>query len=554
MRWIWTQITSMRTALFLLMLLAIAAVPGSLVPQRSSDPNGVDQFRANNPDVSAFLDAVQGFDVYFSPWFSSIYLLLFISLVGCIIPRVKHHLVALGAKPPPTPLRLSRLPGFTTRTIPLGAIDAAGLPVTRASAIDAARSVLRKAGYRTVVCDESDTLSVSAERGYLRETGNLVFHGALVGILIAVGFGGGFGYNGQRVVVEGETFVNALTNYDSFNPGRFFRPETLAPFALTLDSLSVEYEYTRGKAFGQPIDFTARAMQRSQDGHVRPALIKVNDPLAIGGANVYLLGNGYAPTITVRRPDGTAVFSGSVPFLPQDANLTSLGVVKIPDGLAEQVGMIGFFYPTAQKLPSGAFASSFPDLVNPLLTLTVYAGDLGLNSGAASSVYSLKVDKLASLAGGPSGTKALELRPGETVDLPSGLGTVTLENHATVAPVGDGNPAQGTANRSDNSGYSGSVPRFASLDVRSDPATGWVLFFAILVLGGLLTSLFVPRRRVWVKLREGANGAIDVEYAGLARGDDPGLVSAVAAIAQRHLAAVGAVVSEASPSNGEEKN
>ncbi|WXZ49510.1 cytochrome c biogenesis protein ResB [Clavibacter tessellarius] len=29
-----------------------------------------------------------------------------------------------------------------------------------------------------------------------------------------------------------------------------------------------------------------------------------------------------------------------------------------------------------------------------------------------------------------------------------------------------------------------------------DPTQGWVLLFAILILGGLLTSLFVPRRRV----------------------------------------------------------
>ena len=526
MRWVWTQITSMRTALFLLLLLAIAAVPGSLVPQRGADPNGVDQYRANNPDLSAFLDAVQGFDVYTSVWFSSIYLLLFISLVGCIIPRAKHHLAALSAKPPPTPFRLSRLPGYTTRVIPSGATDVAGAPVTRASVASAARAVLRTRGYRTVVCDELDALSVSAERGYLRETGNLVFHAALVGILVAVGFGSGFGYSGQRVVVEGETFVNSLTNYDSFNPGRFVRPESLGAFALTLDSMAVRYDYTPGKSLGQPLDFTAQLTQRSQDGHLRGARVKVNDPLTIGDASVHLLGNGYAPTITVRKPDGTVVLTKSVPFLPKDANLTSLGVVKVPDGLAEQVGLIGFFYPTARQLPTGAFASSFPDLTSPLLTIAVYVGDLGLDSGAASSVYVLDTDRLTSLAGGKSGAKALALRPGETVDLPRGLGTVTLEN------------------------VSGGVRRFASFDIRSDPAQGWVLFFAILVLGGLVTSLFIPRRRVWVKLRDDANGEIVVEYAGLARGDDPALVSAVNTIVERHGAIIGVVAPTAPASEG----
>src|SRR3954451_6824857 len=90
LRWFWRQLTSMRTALFLLLLLAIAAVPGSLVPQRSSDPNGVTQYFATNPDLAPFLDKLQAFDVYSSAWFSSIYILLFISLIGCVIPRTKH--------------------------------------------------------------------------------------------------------------------------------------------------------------------------------------------------------------------------------------------------------------------------------------------------------------------------------------------------------------------------------------------------------------------------------------------------------------------------------
>src|SRR6187397_508231 len=120
LRFFWRQLTSMRTALFLLLLLAIAAVPGSLVPQRSSDPNGVTQYFNDNPDLAPALDKIQAFDVYSSAWFSAIYLLLFVSLIGCVIPRTKHHLQALRAKPPKTPVRLARLAGFTTRTAPAG--------------------------------------------------------------------------------------------------------------------------------------------------------------------------------------------------------------------------------------------------------------------------------------------------------------------------------------------------------------------------------------------------------------------------------------------------
>ncbi|MGO3650086.1 cytochrome c biogenesis protein ResB, partial [Agrococcus casei] len=91
-RFVWRQLTSMRTAIVLLIMLAMAAIPGSLVPQESSDPNGVIQVREENPGLLWFYDAFQLHHVFESYWFSAIYLLLFISLIGCILPRTKHHL------------------------------------------------------------------------------------------------------------------------------------------------------------------------------------------------------------------------------------------------------------------------------------------------------------------------------------------------------------------------------------------------------------------------------------------------------------------------------
>ncbi len=501
LRWFWRQLTSMRTALFLLLLLAFAAIPGSLVPQRSSDPNGVTQFRADNPDLYPVLDKLQVFDTYSSVWFSSIYLLLFISLIGCVVPRAKHHFDALRQAPPKTPARLSRLAGYTTRTTTADPVDA----------IRQARALLKRQRYRTVLVDDASAaggvLSVSAERGYLRETGNLVFHSALVGILITVGIGGGFGYSGQKVLVEGQSFVNTLSTFDSFNPGRFFDDSSLTPYRVKLNALHVQYEQQNPNANGQPLDFTADVKADVPGGQPQEREVKVNDPLPIGGTDMYLLGNGYAPHVTVRDPAGTVVYSADVPFLPPDAKLTSLGVVKVPDGLREQVGMLGFFYPTqgAEKAP---FFSSYPDLDNPLLTLNVYTGDLGIDGGVPTSVYTLDTGNLTQLTGGKTGVQSIELAPGQTMDLPDGLGSVSLD----------------------------SVPRFVSFDVHHDPTQRWVLLFAILVLGGLLTSLFVPRRRVWVKAVPQADGSTTLEYAGLARGEDPTLEAAVAALADKHVA------------------
>jgi cytochrome c biogenesis protein len=506
LRFFWRQLTSMRTALFLLLLLAFAAIPGSLVAQRSSDPNGVIQYRVDHPDLYPILDNLQVFDTYTSVWFSSIYLLLFVSLIGCIIPRSIHHFKALRARPPKTPARLTRLAGYTSKTVET---DAAG-------AIDLAKSQLKRLGYRTELYPTTTraglkSFSVSAERGYLRETGNLVFHTALVGILVSVAIGGSFGYSGQRVVVEGQKFVNVLGDYDSFNPGRFFASDVLAPYRISLDEFSATYELENTAAIGQATDYSAYVTTTTPDGDESEANIKVNEPLDIGGTQVFLLGNGYAPTIVVRDPEGNVVWTDSTPFLPQDTNLTSLGTIKIPDGLAEQVGMIGFFYPTQAELPSGALASGYPDLLNPVLSLRVYTGDLGLDAGVPRSVYELDLDDLTPIAGGGADVDALQLGVGDTVDLPNGLGTIELTD----------------------------VKRFASFDIHNDPSQFWVLLFAILVLAGLFTGLFIPRRRVWVKATETADGAVTLEYAGLARGEDPRLEEAVAGIAAAHSKQLG---------------
>jgi cytochrome c biogenesis protein len=497
LRFAWRQLTSMRTALFLLLLLAIAAVPGSLVPQRSSDPNGVSQYRTDNPDLFPIIDSLQGFDVYTSAWFSSIYLLLFVSLIGCVVPRITHHWRAMRAKPPRTPARLQRLEHHLIRSAE---------SATPAEAVEEAVRVLRARRYRTAIYGDS----VSAERGYLRETGNLVFHASLVGILVAVALGGSFGYSGQKVVVEGEPFVNYIGGYDSFNRGRLIGDASLIPYRVQLDDLDVTYETENPNAVGAPLDYTASVTLTEPDGGESDEKIRVNEPLRADDTDVFLLGNGYAPRITVTAPDGTVVFSGATPFLPQDPLLTSVGVIKVPDGLAEQIGMVGFFYPSPVRLDSGALASSFPDLNDPVLSFNVYAGDLGLDEGIPRSVYALDTDGLEKIAGLDSPTPGLQLHEGDTVDLPDGLGTVTFDG----------------------------VSRFASLEIHHDPSQLWVLLFAVLVLAGLLTSLFIPRRRLWVKAMSRGDGGVDLEYAGLARGEDPRLDEAVTELADAHTGAL----------------
>ena len=484
LRWIWRQLTSMRTALLLLLFLAAAAIPGSLYPQHSADPNGVTTFFQQNPTLAPILDKFQLFDVYSSAWFSAIYILLFVSLIGCVVPRIGVHWKAVLNPPAATPTNLSRMPAF--RFTKLG-------EKKRESLLANAYIALKKQGYRVV----RDDVSVAAERGYWRETGNLIFHIALVGLLIAVGFGGAYSYSGQRVLVEGDTFVNNLAGYDSFNPGIAFNETMLPAFSMTLKQFNVKYDISNQTNTGTPLSFKADVVLRERGSNSAIAkTIQVNEPAEIPGAKVYLSGNGYAPVVTIRDAKGNITFSGPVVYLPQDANMTSLGVIKVPDA-PKQFGILSFFYPTAGKLKTGALTSVFPANANPLVTMNVYEGNLGLDAGIPENVFSLAVHGLKQLTGGKTGVESVQLKLGQTSKLPDNLGTVSFD----------------------------SLRRYASLDIDYNPGQGWVLFFALLAFAGLIMSLLIPRRRVWVKMVDGG-----FEVAALARGDDPQLDNVVSGL------------------------
>ena len=488
LRWGWRGLTSMRTAIVLLVLLAFASIPGSLVPQRSSDPNGVIVFRDANPDLFALYDSFQLFDTFTSVWFSSIYVLLFVSLIGCILPRSLHHWRILRAEPAEAPDNWVRLP-FRRDEPATGGVDAA---------LSRAEATLRRARFR-VVRDDS---GLRAEFGYLRETGNLVFHIALVGILVTLALTGGYGWHGQRVIVEGQTFTNQLASYDTFNPGAWFSETQLEPYAVSLNTFTPEYTQKSPADPWVPIDFTAELSVTDGDG-TSAATLKVNEPLAVGNSQMYLLGNGYAPVITVRDPDGVVVFEQPVVFLSQDSNLTSVGVVKVPDGLAEQLGMQGFFYPSAVALESGALSSNNPEPTNPTVTFNVYTGDLGLDSGQTANVFQLPVEDLTQIAGRHTGIDVV-LTPGDVFTLPGDLGSVE---------------------------FSG-LRRFIGVEVRYDATQSGVGVSTFFIIAGLLASLGTRRRRVWIRVA-GTDRRPKLEWGGMARGDDPRLDVALDKLVER---------------------
>src|SRR3954447_10325198 len=204
-RWSWRQLTSMRTALILLFLLALAAIPGSVVPQEAVDSVRASQWREQHPQLTPVYEKLGLFSVYDSVWFSAIYILLMISLVGCIVPRLRVYWRGVRAQPPPAPKNLSRLPQHRE-------VDATD------DSLETATAWLKRKRCRTVVSDGV----VAAERGYLREAGNLLFHLSVLIVLVGFAVGGLFGFKGGVIVVTKDGFANTLSQYDDFRAGAFF--------------------------------------------------------------------------------------------------------------------------------------------------------------------------------------------------------------------------------------------------------------------------------------------------------------------------------------------
>lgn len=488
-RWAWRQLTSMRTALILLLLLALAAIPGSLIPQRAVDSLKTSKWIDQHPRLAPVYDRLGLFSVYDSPWFSAIYLLLMVSLVGCIVPRLGVYWRALRARPPAAPRHLSKLPGYASYTTELDG----------EAVLETARRVLRSRRYR-LATDAGE--EIAAERGYLREAGNLVFHLALLVVLAGFAAGSLFGYKGGVIVVVGNGFANSLTQYDDFDPGSLFDPGAMEPFSFTVDDFSAQWLY-RGPRAGMAQKFVAPLTYRTGPGAApRHYDLKVNHPLTIGRTEVFLIGHGYAPVITVRDRSGATVYSGPTVFLPTDQQtFRSFGVIKVPDAQPGQLALQGELYPTyAYSRETGPY-STFGQALDPFVSMTVWTGDLGLDDGTPQSVYSLDTERLRMLTKADGSMFRVDLRPGESVDLPEGRGTVTFDG----------------------------LEDWTRIQISRSPGKLVALGGVVAALLGLLGSLFVRPRRVWVRVRE-ADGRRLVEVGGLERTEGGDVSEALAGI------------------------
>lgn len=481
-RWAWGQLTSMRTALLLLFLLALATIPGSMIPQTTVSPITVLDFKREYPGWDKILEPLGMYHVYTSPAFSAVYLLLFVSLIGCILPRVAKYARAVRKPPPQLPARIERLPETATGALIGG----------QAEALEGAASYLRSKRYRVRRFDTG----ISAERGYSREAGNLVFHISLVVVLLGLAWSNLLGFHGTSVVVEGRGFTNSITQFDDFTSGPLLDTDNLEPFSIDVNQFHAEFEMGEVQ-HGAARRFDADVVVHDAAGS-REQQMTVNRPvITAGGTQVNLQGHGYAPSFTVRDGNGDIAFAGPIVFLPQDGNFASIGIIKVPDARPKRLAFEAFFYPTAMLNENGP-QSVFPDAFNPEVYLNAWVGEPAEETGIPESVYTLNTTGLQPVLGDGEERLRAALPVGGGMTLPDGLGSITFDGWQ----------------------------RWVKLQVSDTPGNLLTLIAISLGVLGLSISLAVRPRRLFVRVADGV-----VTVGGLDRADAAsGLADEVAAL------------------------
>jgi cytochrome c biogenesis protein len=467
---VWRRLRKMSTALVLLFCLALAGIVATFIPQEPVIPQTVAAWRLGEEGpglaVAQVFDAAELFDVFGSWWFTTLTVLLVVSLTGCLIPRYRTFARTVR-RPPVAGRNLERLTNHAR-------LDTTLEPDAALAQVDRALARLRFRRRRlNGEATRSGRPQLAAERGHWREGGSLAFHSAFYVLLIGVAIGQAFGFTGQINVVEGSAFTDTRIVYGAVNAGRYFGLDDHRGFEVRLDDFAASYH-----ANGTPDEFVSRVSVVDDGQVVRSnAVVRVNDPLTYDGMKLFQVRFGMAPHIIVRAGE-TVLFDDRVMLADPDGDSVWTGAAKVTSGQREQMALDLALVPDLGVDPQGRAFSRSPQPNNPVLFADVWFGELGLERPVDASQFIRDGAPVA----------AATLAPGRTSDQLVGNLTVEFAD----------------------------LPMWSGFQVSHAPGRRVLLVAAGLLLVGLTSSLYAYRRRIWAEAWTDGDGTTTLIVAGVA--------------------------------------
>jgi len=461
----WGWLRRMRSALYLLACLAVLTLAATIVPQQPNVAATVAAWRAGaegpGTAVARALDAMGLFDVYGSPLFLVLLVLLFTSLTGCLIPRYRAWWRLVRRSQPP---RTNNLAGHDHLARITTSLDTG-------RSEQAVNQVLTRRRWRLRPQDGRAPRQLAAERGLaLREGASLLFHTSFYVLLVGILVGQLLGFQGQVGIVEGERWAETGIGYWSARPGRWFQDQDHRGFLIDVDQFHVDW-YRDPALGGTPRLFSTDVTITRPDGTAFSDTIGGNDPLVVDGMKIHLLDWGYAPRVQIEVA-GTLAWDGFVTMSPAGRGFFQ-GAAKAP-GPDPDVGLQLTLIPTASDAADPSTWTGAPWADAPLLTWLTYRGDLGLDVSQNVNVL-------------------------DRTDL--------VEQGAGLARVG------GEFTDGDVTVRFVELRRWVGLQVSHRPTAPLLLAGGLLLLLGLVPALYAFRRRVWIEF-EGTDAGTAITIAG----------------------------------------
>ncbi len=345
---IWRFFSSVRLALWVILLLAVISLAGTLIiqmpPAVAADPDLIEQWveQIAQPKYDGMTDLYRFlgfFDVFHSPAFIVLGSLLILNISVCSLKRL------------PSLAKMSRgvAPEDAARLLDKGNAVRATSKLPAAESTAAVMSFFSQRGYRVRQESKLDATVLVADKNRFAPWGTYAIHLSLI-LLIAgylIGSFSGFS-NDDFVVAENETRAVG------------------APYDVSVRLVSFEDEYYPS---GAPKDYRAQVELVVDNQVVQEGLIRVNYPMNYNGLKIYQFSFGPAVELLVIGGDGQTVFQGPVAlsnsFRDDQGIVRSYGILERPENNLFVV-IVGSAGPGDPSVPAGQvsiqlFDGPFPD-------------------------------------------------------------------------------------------------------------------------------------------------------------------------------------------------